>query len=100
MRVAIDNKNETTLKFKKISFSPISTAILIKSSKEFHDGNLVFKDENGTVITTDSRSTTGNPSGYTTLYKFKPINKIPKKLLIEYTPKDSLKVYKSQVILK
>lgn len=95
---------EVVLIFKKISFSPISTAVLIKSNNEFEYGNLIFKDEEGNIIKPYSSSVNAYNGilGYngTVLYKFEPIQKVPNKLAVEYKNTDTVKSDIIELILK
>lgn len=95
LQIQNSSSKEVTLTFEKISFSPISTAISIKSNNEFEYGNLVFKDENGNVIVPKGSSLRAHNGvlGYkaTCLYKFDPMPKIPNKILVEYKNTDTTK---------
>lgn len=99
-----DDGKKVLLNFQKISFSPISTAVLIKSNNEFEYGNLMFKDEEGNIIKPYSSSVTAYNGifGYkgTVLYKFEPMIKVPNKLVAEYKSKDPKKSYETELILK
>lgn len=81
----VDGK-EVKLKFEKVSFSPISTAIKIKANHEFEYNNLIFKDNNGNILTPRSASLSSNNVlfGYRGLYKFESLETIPDKIIVEY----------------
>lgn len=104
LQIQNSSGKEVTLTFEKISFSPISTAILIEANNEFEYGNLIFKDEDGNVIVPNGSSLESHngPFGYkaTGLYKFEPMSKIPNKILVEYKNKATTKSNQIELFLK
>lgn len=100
IKIPVKDNKEAILNFEKVSFSPISTAILIKSNRDFEYGNLIFKDENGNIIKSYQSSLRGNILGYTALYKFKYFEKIPKKIIVEYPEENTKTTIKTELVLK
>lgn len=95
---------EVELNFEKISFSPLSIAVFIKTNNEFEYGNLIFKDENGNIINYKSSSLDIHNGlfGYNAkaLYKFEPMQNIPSKILVEYKNTDTTKSNEIELIFK
>ncbi|WP_326512139.1 DUF4179 domain-containing protein [Clostridium intestinale] len=85
------NNKDMTLTFNKLSFSPISTAILIKGDGEFDYTKVKFKAEDGTELNPTMYSFDVNANfiySAKALYKFEPITTIPNKIILEYTDND------------
>ncbi|WP_322390157.1 hypothetical protein, partial [Clostridium perfringens] len=95
---------EVELIVEKVSFSPISTAVLIKANNEFEYGNLIFKGENGDIINYKSASLNVHNGAFgdktTALYKFEPMQNIPNKILVEYKNTDTTKSNEIELIFK
>lgn len=85
------NNKDMTLTFNKVSFSPISTAILIKGDGEFDYTKVKFKAEDGTELKPTMYSLDANATfiySAKALYKFEPTTTIPNKFILEYTDND------------
>lgn len=91
---------EATISFDKVSFSPISTTVEVNSTDYFYNQGIIFKDENGNVLNPVQCRYKDNSPDCTVLYKFKSMEKIPNKILVEYTNPYTRKTSKTELILK
>ena len=81
---------DATITFDTISFSPISTAIKFTgNSSKIDYTKLIFKDENGNVIEPISSGIGGDLNKFIGFFSFKPIEKIPNKIIVEYKGQES-----------
>ncbi|KMT21944.1 DUF4179 domain-containing protein [Clostridium cylindrosporum] len=97
-----DNGKNVTFTFEKLSFSPISTVILFSANNsDFDSSKLKFKNENENVIEVIGGSGYGDDFwGYSGLEKFKPMKKIPSKIIVEYDDKNSPNFRRIELPLK
>lgn len=94
---------EISIKFEKISFSPIATSLLIKldSDLELQALNLFIKDNNGSIYAPQDYSLNStNAIKWTGLIRFKPITEIPEKLIVEYLDGVSAQPQTIELMLK
>lgn len=100
LEIQNSNGKKVSLTFEKISSSPISTAILVKSNNEFNYNKLIFKDEQGNIIEPSGSSLEANNGVFTALYKFDKVERTPSNILVQYNNSASMKSNIIELILK